>query len=251
MFLSIICYNYYGDYMINFVVVDDNEFVRSQIELIISKVCMPYDFNYKVSSFSGYNEELNKLIKNDNDIKVYLLDIEMPKLSGVELARHIRKTDWDSVIIIVTTHQELELNVLKEKLLIFDFISKFDNVEKRMSESLIDIIEKINTRKVLTIKSGKEIYNLKYDEILFLYKNNDMQTIIATIDKELVVRESLTTISKRLDNRFYKTHRACYINKDKIERVDFNKNIIYFHNKKSIDLLSRNYKKGLKDYVCK
>ncbi len=237
--------------MINFIVVDDNEYVRNQLELIISKVCMPYDFNYKVCSFEGYNEDLNKVIKNDNDIKVYLLDIEMPKLSGVELARHIRKTDWDSIIIITTSHEELELNVLKEKLLIFDFISKFDDVEQRLSESLIDIINRINTRKILTIKSGKEIYNLKYNEILFLYKNNDMQTIITTIDKELVVRESLTTISKRLDNRFYKTHRACYINTEKMEKVDFNKNIIYFNDKKSIDLLSRNYKKGLKGYVCK
>lgn len=251
MFFAIIWYNYYGDNMINFIIVDDNEYVRNQIELIISKVCMPYDFNYKVSSFEGYNDEVNKVIKNDNDIKVYLLDIEMPKTSGVELARYIRKTDWDSIIIITTSHDELELNVLKEKLLIFDFISKFDDVEKRMSESLKDIIDKINNRKVLTIKSGKEVYNLKYDEILYLYKNNDMQTIITTINKDLIVRESLTTIAKRLDSRFYRTHRACYINKDKIEKVDFNNNIIYFPDKKNIDLLSRNYKKGLKDYVCK
>ena len=54
--------------MINFIKVDDNEYVRNQIELIISKVFMPYDFNYKVSSFEGYNDELNKVIKNDYDI---------------------------------------------------------------------------------------------------------------------------------------------------------------------------------------
>ena len=51
----------------------------------------------------------------------------------------------------------------------------------------------------------------------------------------------------KLDDRFYKTHRACIVNLDKIKKVDFKNEIIYFDNNLKIDYLSRNYKKGLKD----
>ena len=52
---------------------------------------------------------------------------------------------------------------------------------------------------------------------------------------------------EELDERFYKTHRACFVNLKRIESVNFKENIIYFENDKKIDLLSRNYKKGLKE----
>ena len=40
-----------------------------------NKVMMPYNFEYKISKFTEYNEELSKIIKNENEQKVYILDI--------------------------------------------------------------------------------------------------------------------------------------------------------------------------------
>ena len=58
-------------------------------------------------------------------------------------------------------------------------------------------------------------------------------------------------ISKKLDDRFYQTHRACYVNLNNIKSVDFKNNVIYFIKDNSIDYLSRNYKKGLKEKLRK
>lgn len=234
--------------MINFIICDDNKYVRELNESIISKIAMPYDFNYSIHCFDKYNTKLKKLINSSSDINIYILDLEMPGKTGIDIAREIRKVDWDSIIIILTSHDELELKLLKEKLLIFDFISKFDNYEPRLVESINLIINKINSKKVVTFKSNKEIHQLLLDNIYYIYKDNSSdKSVIVTNKQKLPVNEALNSVISKLDDRFTQTHRACYVNINKITSVDFNNNIIYFDNNTSTDYLSRNHKKELRD----
>lgn len=234
--------------MINFIVCDDNEYVRDINAKIIKKITMPYDFDYNIYSFEKYNLNMKNIIKTPADTKIYILDLELPGKTGMDIAKEIRKEDWDSIIIILTSHDELELKLLKQKLLILDFISKFDDIEKSLTKTINMVIKNLDSKKVLTFKSNKEIHHVKLDNILYLYRdNNTLQTIVVTNDGEYNIRDSLVSISKKLDQRFYQTHRACFINIDKVKKVDFIKGIIYFENNKNIDFLSRNYKKGLRD----
>mgnify|MGYP000416300825 FL=1 len=234
--------------MINFIICEDNKNVRDLHEALISKITMPYDFDYTVHSFEKYNNNLKKIINTPSNLKIYILDLELPGKTGLEIAQDIRKVDWDSIIIVLTSHDELELKLFKEKLLIFDFISKFDNYEKRLTDSINLVIKNLNCRSALVFKQDKEIYHIKYDNILYIFRDNTKnKTKIKAIDKEYYVRDTLTNVAKQLDNRFYQTHRACYVNLNNIKCADFKNDIIYFTNDDSIDYLSRNYKKGLKE----
>ncbi len=234
--------------MINFIICEDNKNVRDLHEALISKITMPYDFDYTVHSFEKYNNNLKKIINTPSNLKIYILDLELPGKTGLEIAQDIRKVDWDSIIIVLTSHDELELKLFKEKLLIFDFISKFDNYEKRLTDSINLVIRNLNCRSALVFKQDKEIYHIKYDNILYIFRDNTKnKTKIKAIDKEYYVRDTLTNVAKQLDNRFYQTHRACYVNLNNIKCADFKNDIIYFTNDDSIDYLSRNYKKGLKE----
>lgn len=233
--------------MINFIICEDNEYVRKMHENIISKVTMPYDFNYKIYSFDRYDNNLKKLINNFNERKVYILDLELPNKSGLDIVQEIRNIDWESIIIVLTSHDEQEMILLKKKLLILDFISKFDNYEKRLSDTLNMIIKKVNTNKMITFKSNRELNQIKFDSIFYIFKDYESNKLkIVTEDKTYLVRDSLINISKKLDSRFYQSHRACYINLNKIKKVDFKNSTIYFTNDKSTDYLSRNYKKDLR-----
>lgn len=236
--------------MINFILCDDNDYVRELNERMISRVAMPYDFNYTINSFDRYNIKLKNLINTPSDIKIYILDLELPNKSGLDIAKEIRKVDWDSIIIILTSHDELELSILKQRLLILDFISKFDNYEKRIEEVINMVIEKIDTKKIISFKSQKELHYVKLDNVMYVFKDNETdKTTIVTVDGEYPVRDPLSSIADKLDSRFYQTHRACYVNLDKIESVDFKNSIVYFNNDTSIAYLSRNYKKELRDLL--
>lgn len=235
--------------MVNFVICEDNKYVREMIEGIICKALMPYDFNYKVYSYEKYDIKMKNFIHTPSDIKVYILDLELPNKSGVDIASEIRKVDWDSIIIISTSHDELELKILKQKLLILDFISKFDDYEKRLCDTINMVIKNLKVKKILSFKSNKELHHIAFDNIIFIYHDPELEkTKIITYDDEYEVRESLVSIISRLDDRFYQSHRACYVNKNRIKTIDFKEGIIYFDKGKYTDYLSRNYKKGLRNY---
>ena len=67
--------------MLRFVICEDNKQFQDKISTIINKTMMPYNFEYKISKFTEYNEELSKIIKDKNESKVYILDIELPEIS--------------------------------------------------------------------------------------------------------------------------------------------------------------------------
>ena len=73
------------------------------------------------------------MIKEPIDNKIYILDIELEDISGIDIAREIRKIDSKSIIIISTTYVEYLPYALKNKLMLFDFISKFENYEDNLS----------------------------------------------------------------------------------------------------------------------
>ena len=234
--------------MIDFIICEDNENVRDIYKLLISKIVMPYDFNYKVYLFEKYNNKMKELIVNNFNFRIYLLDLELPGKNGIEIAKEIRKNDWDSIIIVLTSHDELELKILKKKLLIFDFISKFEDYDQRLYESINTVLKKYTSKKTISFKCNKELVNIKIEDIMYIYKTDDQNKIEVVLkNNNYKIRESLSNIMLKLDDRFYKTHRACIVNLDKIKKVDFKNEIIYFDNNLKIDYLSRNYKKGLKD----
>ena len=236
--------------MINFIICDDNKYVREINERVISKIAMPYDFNYNIYTFDRYSIKLKNLINTPSDINIYILDLELPNKSGIDIAKEIRKVDWDSIIIILTSHEELELTLLKQKLLILDFISKFDNYEERLMDTIKMVIRKIKNKKIISFRCNKEIHHVKLDNIIYVYRDSALEkTTIVTTEDEYSVRETLTDIVKKLDKRFMQTHRACFVNKEKIESVDFKNSIIYFVNDTSTDYLSRNFKKELRELL--
>lgn len=236
--------------MIDFIICEDNRIIREIYEGIISKITMPYDFNYKVHLFEKYDKDLKKLIDNPRCLKIYLLDLELPGKSGIEISREIRKNDWSSPIIILTSHDELELRLFKEKLLILDFISKFENYEKRLSETIELILKQRNNKKGLVIKVGKELKNIDLNSIYYIYRDiEEEKTVIVTSYDNFPIRESLINLEGKLDCRFSRSHRACIVNREKIKGIDLNNKIISFDNNIKTDLLSNNYKKNFKELV--
>lgn len=127
--------------MINFIVCEDNKIILQKNIDIINKVMFKNNQDYRVYKFTNNTEQLQKLIKDDIENKVYILDIELDSASGIDIARQIRSKDKNSIIIISTTYVEYLPYTLKNKLMLFDFISKFENYEDNLTTVLLKAIK--------------------------------------------------------------------------------------------------------------
>lgn len=231
-----------------FVVCDDEQFFRDKIKEIIDKIYMKNDEYYHVSVFDSFNKKFENMISDGNK-KIYILDIEIQKsLSGIDIARKIREKDWDSTIIFITTHAELGYEALKAQIMLLDFISKFDNFESHLEKTIKKAINKINQNNVLKFNFDGLSYIIHLEDILYIVKETvDRKCIIKTLYNEVEVNKSLSYFIENLDDRFVLSHRSCIVNKDRITKVDWKNNIIYFNDDVNIDLISRDKKKELKD----
>ena len=95
--------------MIKFIIVDDDKKWLKEYERIINEIFFKSEKEYEIYPFTKYDNELQKLIKDNSEQKVYLmdLDLEPSKYTGMDILREIREDDWDSEIIVVTNHDRM------------------------------------------------------------------------------------------------------------------------------------------------
>ena len=232
--------------MVNVIICDDNEIDRIKIEKVTSMFMQKNKIEYDLYSFADYNKKFYSIVERNIPFKIYLLDIETPSKSGVDVARDIRRKDVDSVIIFLTAHEELGNTILKKDLMFLSFINKFDDLENRLMKSLNKSLDLLHKKQVLRFTDRSVLYTIKINDILYITKESfERKTVIKTDYCEFKVNKSLAEIISMLDDRFIQTHRACYINTDRKVSIDKINRIIKFDNGETIDLLSDSYRKAV------
>ena len=232
--------------MINIIVCDDNKNDLNKIRKSINKIMKSLKIDYKENVFMDYDESFMKIIDKKIPFKFYILDIETPSKSGIDIARIIRRKDYRSPIIFLTGHNDLGVEVLSEDIIFTSFINKFVNYEQRLKKSIINSINAMNKKRILRLKDGNTLYTINMDDILYLTKESlSRKTVIVTDYNEFYISQSLNSIKDLLNEDFIQTHRACIVNKNRVCKIDFKNKIICFDNNIEIDLLSNKYKKEM------
>lgn len=234
--------------MINFVICEDEASFRKNTRQVIDKMFMKNKIEYEIGEFEKYNERLEKTI-NTPFTKIYLLDINLKgNISGIDIARKIRKVDWNSVIIFVTEHTEMWHDVIKAKVMPLDYISKFDECDKNIEKAIKKAIGKVNDKKVITFNANHITHKIYTDDIIYISKLPlERKCLIKTTYDDIIVSRKLCELELLLEPKFYMVHRSCIVNTAKIASVNWGKSTIKFINSETIDMLANDKKKGLKD----
>ena len=238
--------------MLRFIICEDNKDFLSRLSTIINKVMMPYNFEYKISKFTQYNKEVEEIIKRKYEQKVYVLDIELPDISGLEIASEIRHNDLESIIIFVTAHNECKNDIFYSRLLAIDYIPKDRFWADRFQSTIEYTAKEINSKRVLAFEYNYNSYRIPFDNIVYIEKLPDYQKCkIKTEDgSEYEIVESISNLIKRLGPNFFQSHKSCIVNIDKIKKIDYAENLITFTTGESLYLLSNRKKKQIREYVA-
>ena len=220
---------------------------------IILKLIGSSNEQYRIIVIKKYDRKQIKEIMNLEGRKIFILDIEVPGKSGLDLAREIRKIydDWDSQMIIVTNHHQFESNRFMGRLLMLDFVSKYYNCEEQLKEALKDAIHILDKGKFFSFTVDGELYKIPYSSILYIEKDKDEEKVlIVTKTMKKIVKNSISKIWKELekDSNFFKSSRSCIINTHNITRVNFDKRVIKF-GREETSSLARDRKKELKEII--
>lgn len=154
--------------------------------------------------------------QEDKSFDILLLDIEMKEISGVELAKRIRRENRRMEIIFLTSH--------------FEFIAEGYEVDalhylmKPVPEDkLMDVLSKAADRLAvqpssLVILCGGETLRLYEEDILYVEAFLHYISI-HTKEGEYKIKESISAFAEKLSADFYRIHRSYLASLKHIRRI--------------------------------
>jgi two-component system response regulator FixJ len=119
---------------IHVALIDDDEAVRDSLQLYFKLK------HVRTTCFQAA-EDFLKAINGGEAFDCIVADVRMPRMSGLDLVRHLMNRGSIRPIILITGHGDIDMAVSAVKAGAFDFIEKpFD--ESRLLASIHDAVEK-------------------------------------------------------------------------------------------------------------
>ena len=239
--------------MLKIIICEDNQVCLEKVISATHKALGNYDIDYKICKYLSFCEEFEEDINDKINKKIYILDIELPDISGLQIAEKIRKDDWDSIIIFVTSHPECRNDIFYSRLLAFDYISKYTTYEKRLQQSIEEASKIVGKRRVFIYKYNRIIYRLEYDEILYFERLNGTKKWLIHIESGNIyeISGNIEEILEKLDDSFVLSHKSCIVNMNKVKYVNYDKGNITLINGEIIDKLAFRQRKNLEQKFMK
>lgn len=227
----------------NCLLLDDDELDRIMLSAIVKK----YPKLNILGIYSNAEELLEHADLNKTDI--LFLDIDLPKLSGLELREKLREIP---VCIFFSSHPEYAIESFSLDTL--DFITKplkserFDQCYNRIIDYLelkqkAELYESSIGGDQIVIKEGHKQTKIKLHEIIYLEALKDYTKIITENNRHLVLSSIGNLLKDKHFGNFIRIQKSYAIQKNRIEKWD--SNIVYLQNGICLPI-GKNYKDNLK-----
>jgi len=232
--------------MIHFIVCDDNKNLLKNLVSKIDDIMMGNVHDYEIHPFTDYDDKFMKIVEEKLQCKIYILDVEVPSASGINVARKIRENDVDSAIIFLTSHNEVGSILLKEEIMFLAFICKYDNADKRLESAIQKAMELIGKKMAIRFEDQNAIYTIPVKNLIYITTDTIERKLIIKTDYSIIkVSKTLLEMEKLLPSQFKHSHRACIVNVDRIVTIDKKNNEIIFDNGDKISLVTKGFRKEL------
>ncbi len=211
--------------MLNFVIIDDHLKTVNDLSKMLERIFIKHDFDAKVGCKTSNVDELLSYV-DSNNIDVLLLDIDLKsKLTGLEIAERVRKTNKDCYLIFATAH--LEFGFVAYKYKTFDYIAKPITFE-RLEECVVRLFDDISgvTKKFIKLDNKNTI--VAENEIKYI-KRDGMKLVFHTDSRDYEVYSSFAKIQDSLPDNFVRCHKSFIANIHNVTKVEPLDNTIYFN----------------------
>ncbi|MGG5342342.1 LytR/AlgR family response regulator transcription factor [Enterococcus sp. AZ192] len=213
--------------MVRVYICDDHEGQLKQITRYVDYFCSFSKWNMHISATSTSPEKLFQEIQIDDEINIYLLDLNFAKVSemnGLDLGLKIRQIDPLGFLIYITSHIEMSFLTFQYKVNAFDFIIKsgVDQLQTKINDSLKAVEQRLATINAIKIKETLEV-DLGYgmgtfflEEIIAFEAAGHKIYLYTEKQMKMLKKTTLAELEMKLPKTFIRCHRGYIINSDKI-----------------------------------
>lgn len=207
--------------MLNVCICDDDPRDAAQIQALTERFAGEHpEFSLKVQTFSSAFDLLEYL-GTKGVFDIYLLDILMPHLKGVELAQRIRARSEAAEFLFLTFSREYTLDAFD--VAACGYLIKpvdWDKFDKALLTAARRLAQPENL--YLPLKTREGIRKLLFRDLVTVESFNHDRVCTLTDGSQAVTADTLASIMERLsgDPRFFSPHRSYIINMEHISALN-------------------------------
>jgi two-component system, LytTR family, response regulator AlgR len=203
-------------------IVDDEEPARERLKVLLGDIAAQLPTTVVGEARHGV-EAVERLPESGADL--VLLDIKMPGMDGLEVARHLGRLEHPPRIVFVTAHdrhavEAFELNAL-------DYLLKPVRAERlaaALRKAAVPETKQLEQaaeapREYLSVAERHRIVLVPVRDILFLRAEQKYVTV-RTRSREHLLEESLVALEREFAERFVRIHRNCLVAREAIRGVE-------------------------------
>lgn len=151
--------------------------------------------------------------------ELVLLDVEMPGMDGVGLARQLRTLEPPPAIVFVTAFEHYAVDAFDIEAV--DYLVKpvraerLERALKRVTRAQLDAPRR---PVALTAKLGEKLISIPLDDIRVLM-SEDKYTCVHYLGGQALIEDSLLSLEQRFPERFIRIHRAALVSRAHLRSV--------------------------------
>jgi len=224
----------------NCIIIDDDKLSAKVIEAFIEKT----ENLILLSSFTNAVDAINSL-KNEIEIDLIFLDIEMPEMSGIDFLDSLTTAPQ---IIIVSSKEKYALDAFEYD--VTDYLLKpvqYVRFYKAVSKAMVRYNKgKLDTKgDEIYIKHNSSLVKLKYTDILWV-EALENYVIISTYYEKYTIHFTMKSIEQKLPtSKFTRVHRSFIVNTSNINVIEDNAILIKTHEGIKSIPIGKSYKDDL------
>ncbi|MBE5927777.1 MAG: response regulator transcription factor [Lachnospiraceae bacterium] len=225
---------------INIAICDDE---RESIEKIRNKILdIVNGKNIQIDIFTYLNSKsaVDVLQSDKEHFDILLLDIDMPELSGLEVAKAIRKKRENIILIFVSAHEQYVFESIEYSP--FRYIRKSKLTEELPLAMKAAFARLENDKeKSIIIKTDDGEVRLFYSEIMYYETGNRRINMYLSNGKVITTWKTVKELIEEMnDERFIKLHSGCVVNVKYIS--EYSKSDVTLDNGEKLIVSRRNIK---------
>ena len=196
------------------VICDDEPQILKELKRRVEACCEACAYRCSIASYTEPEQLVERLKKEDVDI--CLLDIDMPRMSGMDIARFINEKKLSLVLIFVTGQDMLVYESFRYHP--FSFIRK-SMLDVELEETLHRAVQHIYGQETFCLQIGTETIRLDLAEILYMEADGNYVKI-RTGRETIRYRSTLSYMEETLrDKGFVRIHKGFLVNEQAVYRI--------------------------------
>lgn len=192
---------------------DDNIEFLNQIKEIVARIlCDEIQVENDITCFQNGQVLLEKMQKGEDDVDLLLLDIDMPEISGLEVAKMVREMGKESLLMFISSYENYVFDTFEYNP--FRFIRK-GKLQQELPIALRAAKETYqkNKKRYVVVRCDEGEVRIEETEIMYFDMVRRQIRICLADGRVFHTWRTMKELQQELSpERFSKIHSGCVVN---------------------------------------